>query len=58
MMKRAFREGVPRCKKCGGRAAAISAITQPKVIEAILVWLGLAVRAPPITPARQVPFDL
>ncbi len=58
LMKRVFREDVLRCKKCGGRAAVISAITQPKVIEAILVCLGLAVRAPPITPARQIPFDL
>jgi hypothetical protein len=58
LMKRVFREDVLRCKKCGGRAAVISSITQPKVIEAILVCLGLGVRAPPITPARQIPFDL
>ncbi len=58
LMKRVFREDVLRCKKCGGRAAVISAIAQPKVVEAILLCLGLAVRAPPITPARQSPFDL
>jgi hypothetical protein len=58
LMKRVFREDVLRCKKCGERAAVISAIAQPKVVEAILVCLGLAVRAPPITPARQIPFDL
>jgi hypothetical protein len=54
---RVFREDVLRCKKCGGRAAVISAIAQPKGVEAILVCLGLAVRAPPPTPARQIPFD-
>jgi hypothetical protein len=31
LMKRVFREDVLRCKKCGGRAAVISAIAQPKV---------------------------
>jgi hypothetical protein len=58
LMKRVFREDVLRCKKCGGRAAVIAAIAQPKGVEAILVCLGLAVRAPPPTPARQIPFDL
>ena len=58
LMMRVFREDVLRCKKCGGRAAVISAIAQPKGVEAILVCLGLAVRAPPPTPARQIPFDL
>jgi hypothetical protein len=47
---RVFREDVLRCKKCGGRAAVISAIAQPKGVEAILVCLGLAVRAPPPPP--------
>jgi hypothetical protein len=56
LMKRVFREDVLRCKKCGGRAAVIAAIAQPKGVEAILLCLGLAVRDPP--PARQIPFDL
>ena len=30
-MMRVFREDVLRCKKCGGRAAVISAIAQPEV---------------------------
>ncbi len=33
-------------------------IAQLEVGEAILTCLVLAVRAPPITPARQTPFDL
>jgi hypothetical protein len=48
LMKRVFQEDVLRCKKCGGRAAVTSAIARPKGVEAILVCLGLAVRAPPI----------
>ncbi len=51
-----FREVVLRCQECGGRAAVVSAISQPKVVDAILTCLGLAVRAPPITSARQTPF--
>ncbi len=58
LFQRVFREDVLRCRKCGGRAAVISGIAQPKVAEAILTCLGLAVRAPPIAPARQNPFDL
>jgi len=33
LMKRVFREDVLRCKKCGGRAAVISAIAQPAAAE-------------------------
>jgi hypothetical protein len=58
LLQRVFREDVLRCKKCGGRAEIISAITQPKVVEAILICLGHTTRAPPIAPARQIPFDL
>jgi hypothetical protein len=58
LMTRVFREDVLRCKKCGGRAAVISAIAQPKVVEAILICLGHTTRAPPIAPARLTPFDL
>ncbi len=58
LMMRVFREDVLRCEKCGGRAAVISAITQPAIVEAILTCLGYSVRAPPISPARQTPFDL
>ena len=57
-MMRVFREDVLRCKKCGGRAAVLSAIAQPKVVEAILICLGHTTRAPPIAPARQTAFDL
>jgi hypothetical protein len=58
LLQRVFREDVLRCKKCGGRAEIISAIAQPKVLEAILICLGHTTRAPPIAPARQIPFDL
>ncbi len=58
LMMRVFREDVLRCKKCGGRAAVISAIAQPKVVEAILICLGHTTRAPPIAPAQQTAFDL
>ncbi len=58
LLQRVFREDVLRCKKCGGRAEIISAITQPKVVEAILICLGHTTRAPPIAPARQTPFEL
>ncbi len=57
-MMRVFQEDVLRCPKCGGKSEVISAITQPKVALAILRCLGLAVRAPPIAPARQALFDL
>ena len=65
LMMRVFREDVLRCKKCGGRAAVISAIAQPKGAEATLVCLGLAVRAPPphpraadpVRPSKGLPFD-
>jgi hypothetical protein len=58
LLRRVFREDVLRCPQCGGRAAVISAITQPKVIKAILICLGSSVRAPPLSPARQTTFDL
>jgi hypothetical protein len=54
---RVFNEDVLECKRCGGRAEVISAITQPKMIEAILTCLGHTVRAPPIAPSRLARFD-
>jgi hypothetical protein len=58
LMLRVFQEDVLKCPKCGGKSEVISAITQPKVALAILRCLGLSVRAPPIAPAPQAPFDL
>ncbi len=58
LMRRVFKEDVLRCPQCGGRAAVISAISQPKVIEAILLCLGSSVRVPPLSSARQTLFDL
>ncbi len=57
LLKRVFNEDVLKCKRCGGRAEVISAITQPKVIEAIFTCLGYTVRAPPIAPSRLAHFD-
>ena len=37
---------------------ADGAHSSQKVIVPVLVYLGLAVRAPPITPGRQIRFDL
>jgi hypothetical protein len=45
-----------RQSACGGVFAA--AVTQPAVVAAILVCLGLSGRAPPVAPARQSRFDL
>jgi hypothetical protein len=58
LMLRVFQKDVLECSKCRGRAAVISAITQPAVVAAILVCLGLSARAPPIAPAKQSRFDL
>ncbi len=57
LLMRVFREDVLQCQKCGGRAAVISAITQPRVVEAILTCLGHTVRAPAIAPSRLGHFD-
>ena len=57
LLKRVFNEDVLKCKRCGGRAEVISAITQPKVIEAIFTCLGYTVRAPPIAPSLLAHFD-
>ena len=52
---RVFASDVLLCDQCGGRAEVIAAITQPKIILAILKSLGLSARAPPIAPARPTP---
>ncbi len=55
LMARVFESDVLLCDRCGGRAKVIAAITQPKIIRAILESLGLSARAPPIAPARPTP---
>ncbi len=52
LMARVFASDVLLCNQCGGRAEVIAAITQHKIIRAILESLGLSARAPPIAPAR------
>jgi hypothetical protein len=58
LMLRVFQEDVLKCSKCGGRAAVISAITQPVVVAAILGCLEFSVRAPPTAQARQMHLEL
>ncbi len=53
-MRRVFAIDVLVCPACGGRMRVIAAIEEPRVIRAILDWLGLPARAPPLAPARPM----
>jgi len=53
LLKRVFHIDVERCA-CGGRLKIIAAIEKPVVIVRILTHLGLAARAPPRAPAREL----
>ena len=43
------------CPQCGGEFKIIAAIEEPAVIVRILTHLGLPARAPPRSPAQQLP---
>lgn len=53
LLKRVFDIDVERCA-CGGQLKIIAAIEEPAVIVRILTHLGLAARAPPRAPAREL----
>lgn len=47
--------GVLRCPSCGGRRVILAAITEGRVIRAILAALGLPTEAPVVAVARGPP---
>ena len=53
LLKRVFDIDVERCA-CGGQLKIIAAIEDPVVIVRILAHLGVAARAPPRAPAREL----
>ncbi|MCA3222251.1 MAG: transposase [Burkholderiales bacterium] len=53
LLERVFDIDVERCA-CGGQLKIIAAIEEPVVIVRILTHLGLAARAPPRAPAREL----
>ncbi len=55
LLKRVFAVDVLSCPGCGGRCQILAAITQPEVIRAILLWLGLPAEPPAVHPARGPP---
>ena len=56
LLKRVFDIDVERCA-CGGQLKIIAAIEDPVVIVRILTHLGVAARAPPRAPARELSFN-
>jgi hypothetical protein len=52
LMKRVFAIDVLECPRCRGPMRILAAIHPPEPTSAILACLGLAVRAPPLAPAR------
>jgi hypothetical protein len=55
LMVRVFELDVLECPRCQGRCEVLAVITEQKVIQAFLACLGLATRAPPVSPARPAP---
>ena len=54
-MQRVFALEVLRCPSCGGRRKILAAITEAKVVRAILASLGLPTEAPVVPAARGPP---
>jgi hypothetical protein len=52
LLKGVFDLDLEHCPNCGGKLKTIAAILEQRVIEKILVHLGLPARAPPRTPAH------
>jgi hypothetical protein len=57
-MKRVFLVDVLRCPRCGDRRRILAAITEGRVVRAILTSLGLPTEAPVVHPARGPPDEL
>jgi Putative transposase/Transposase zinc-binding domain len=62
LLQRVFAIDAFECPRCGGRLRLLAAIESPEAIRAILEWMGLPSRAPPLAPAepepkRQLGFD-
>jgi hypothetical protein len=54
-MKRVFAQDVLECPRCQSQLKLIATITAPIVIVAILGYVGLEARPPPLAPARPSP---
>jgi hypothetical protein len=54
LLRRVYRQDVLACV-CGGRLRVLAFLTDPSVIRAILLHLGLPAMPPPIAPARGPP---
>jgi copper homeostasis protein CutC len=52
-LNRVFHLAFENCPNCGGKLKTVAAILEQPVIEKILMHLGLQVRAPPRSPARE-----
>jgi hypothetical protein len=57
LIRRVFAVDVLECPRSGGRMRILAAIQTPGAIRAIFEHLGLASRAPPISPARSAHED-
>jgi len=55
LLRRVFAIDVLRCARCGGRRAVLAFISEPAVVDKILLHLGLPARPPPRAPARPPP---
>ncbi|HUJ25926.1 MAG TPA: transposase, partial [Myxococcales bacterium] len=55
LLKRAFKEDVLRCSKCGGERKVIAFVTTRDAIEKVLDHLGLPTTGPPLAKARRRP---
>jgi hypothetical protein len=58
LLKRVFLVDVLRCTRCGGRRRILAAITEGRVIRAILDALGLPTEPPVVHPARGPPDEV
>jgi hypothetical protein len=57
-MRRVFLVDVLHCPRCGGRRKILAAITEGRVVRAILEARGLPTEPPVVHPARGPPDEL